>query len=359
MDKKMRVIFIVLVFSSLIIGCSMDDSELITNEIDIVKIDSVLLQQGEEIFGSFFEQVQVSEDKNHFLFSDRTRNQVFVFNSDGSFFSVVGVRGRGPKGIISVSGFDINKNNEVFIYDSMQRMLKVFDVKGNLLHSTGFLENETFNPTANNLRWYNNKIVATIYDTDVRFETHRSRLIGLIDTNGTAETIFGRFDEFSMEDNNLAFNTVIALDEEADIAYTNLQTSPYFQIYDLNRKILIGREGQNTDNFNIPERELTPLMLISEKFKYRANTSAVAHIFVTDSYIIQHMQNLTEEWFDTMDYSTKDNFLIIYDKRSLELIQEVPIPFTPIGVHENQLYFIEDFNPENYTLGIYEIVKNQ
>jgi urease beta subunit len=201
--------------------------------------------------------------------------------------------------------------------------------------------------------------VATIYDTDVRFETHKSRLLGLIDTSGNAETIFGRFDEFSQEDNNLAFNTVIALDEETDLAYTNLQTSPHFQIYDLNKKVLIGREGQKTKNFNIPERELTPSMPIDEKFKYRSNTSAVAHIFVTDNYIIQHMQNLTEEWFDTMDYSSKENFLVIYDKQSSELIQEVPVSSTPIGVHDNQMYFVEDFNPDNYTIGIYEIVTDQ
>lgn len=355
----MKVFILPIFLLSFVIGCSSGESEISTNEVDIIKVDSVLLQQGEEIFGKFFEQIKITEDKDYFLFSDRIRNQVFVFKSDGTFFSVIGVNGRGPKGILSVSGYDINKNNEVFIYDSMQRMLKVFDLKGNLLHSTEFLERETFNPTANNLRWYNNKIVATIYDTDVRFETHKSRLIGLIDTSGTAEAIFGRFDEFSQEDNNLAFNTVIALDEGTDLAYTNLQTSPYFQIYDLNRKVLIGREGHNTENFNIPERELTPSMPISEKFKHRANTSAVAHIFVTDKYIIQHMQILTEEWFDTMDYSSKDNFLIIYDKRSLELIQEVSVPSTPIGAHDNQIYFIEDFNPDNYIIGIYEIVTNQ
>ncbi|MFP8489303.1 6-bladed beta-propeller [Gracilimonas sp. Q87] len=356
LDKNMKFIFLPVVFFSLAMGCSTGDSEIETNEVDIVKIDSVVLQQGQEIFGNFFEQIKITGDKEYFLFSDRIRNQVFVFNSDGTFHSVIGVNGRGPKGILSVSGYDVNKKNEVFIYDSMQRMLKVFDLNGNLLHSTDFLERETFNPTANNLRWYNNKIVATIYETDVRFETHKSRLVGLIDTSGIAESIFGRFDEYSQDDNNLAFNTVIALDEETDLAYTNLQTSPYFQIYDLKKKVLIGREGQKTDNFFIPERELTPSMPISEKFKHRANTSAVAHIFVTDSYIIQNMQNLTEEWFDTMDYSSKDNFLVIYDKSSLELIQEVSVPSTPFGAHDNQLYFIEDFNPDNYTIGIYEIV---
>ncbi|MDR9419071.1 hypothetical protein [Gracilimonas sp.] len=42
-----------------------------------------------------------------------------------------------------------------------------------------------------------------------------------------------------------------------------------------------------------------------------------------------------------------------------EFLGEIHTPYTLGTVHKNQLYMIEDFNPDNFILGIYELVENE
>lgn len=332
------------------------ESRIEKSSLELVKVDSVTLKQGGKLFGEFFEQLKITSDGKYYLFSERIKNQIFVFKSTGSFYTTIGEEGRGPKGLLEVTGYDINKYNEVLVFDSSQRMLKVFGLEGNLLKSTKILEGVTYNPTANNILWYNDKILATVYDTEVGLETHKSKLIGLINIDGSLNTVFGRFDSFSKQDNQLAFNTLIALDEKNDLAYSNLQTSPYFQVYDLASKKRILYGGHQTKSFNIPSKEINPHMPLSKKFELSENTSGIMHIFLTDHYFVQHMQILTEEWFKTVDYTKKKNVLVVYDRETNEFVEEIPVKHTLCAVQNNKLYLIEDFAPDNYTIGIYELV---
>lgn len=352
---KFQWIFLFLFY--FLISCESDKS----NEpfvLEFKKIESITLEQTEPLFGKFFEQLVISNDGNFLLFSERIKKQIFVYKFDGNLFSVIGESGRGPSGILEIIGYDINDNGEVLIYDALQRMLKIFDIDGNLLRSVSFLENETINPTANNLNWYNNQVVTTIYDTKIPFNvTHKSSLVALIDTNGSLDKVFGKFDPFSQKDNKLTFNTVSSLDDRSGLLYTNLQTSPYVYVYSLETQKLVEKGGIQTENFKLPKKEITAYQPISQKFKLATNTSAIAHIFNTDRYVIQHMQILTNEWFKSMDYSAKKNFLNFYDKENLDFLKEIPVSFTPIGEHNNAIYVIEEFNPDNYTIGVYEIIE--
>ena len=343
----------------LLVSCANDKPDK-SPILDLNKLDSITLEQKEPLFGKFFEQLVISDDGNFLLLSERIKKQIFVYKSDGKLFSIIGESGRGPSGLLEITGYDINDRDEVLIYDALQRMLKIFDIEGNLLRSVSFLENETINPTANNIKWYNNQVVSTIYDTKVPFdETHKSSLVALADTNGNVDKVFGQFDPFSEKDKKLTFNTVSTLDKESDLFYTNLQTSPYIYVYDLVKQKLVDKGGIQTENFKLPEKEITAYLPISQKFELATNTSAIAHIFNTDQYVIQHMQVLTNEWFKSMDYAAKKNFLNIYNKETLDFIQEIPVSFTPIGEQNNKLYVIKDFNPDNYIIGVYEIVAKQ
>lgn len=352
--------FIVLLIAIFALQCSRTphtDSE--TKSIELIQIDTVLLEQGAQLFGKFYEHMRISQNGSYWLFNERIRNQVFVFNSDGSFHSVIGKRGRGPDEILTVSSFDINKNNEVAIFDGSQRMIKIFTLDGRLISSNNILENADFSLVPHYLWWYKGQLAGTIIDLESRFEPYKSRLLALINDDGSTDTAFGKFDPFSKQDHRETFVSLLALDEENNVAYTNLQSSPYFQIYDMEHfeRILYG--GKITESFNKPSQEVTPQTSLSKIMLLVEDTSVFAHIFLTDEYFIQHMQILTKEWFETSDYTAKGNVLVFYDRETNEFIKEIKLEgITPLAAQKGKIYAVENFNPDQFTIGIYEISTN-
>jgi hypothetical protein len=349
--------FIILLIAIFALQCSRTphtDNE--TKSIELIRIDTVLLEQGAQLFGKFYEHMRISQDGSYWLFNERIRNQVFVFNSDGSFHSVIGKRGRGPDEILTVSSFDINKNNEVAIFDGSQRMLKLFTLDGRLISSNNILENADFSLVPHYLRWYNGKLAGTIIDLESRFEPYNSRLLALINKDGSTDTSFGKFDPFSKQDHRETFVSLLAVDEKNNLAYTNLQSSPYFQIYDLKNFERIFYGGGVTESFNKPSKAVTPQTSLSKIMQLVENTSVYAHVFLTNEYYIQHMQILTKQWFDTSDYTAKENILVFYDRETNDFIKEIELEgIAPLASQKGKIYAVENFNPDHFTVGIYEV----
>ena len=71
--------------------------------------------------------------------------------------------------------------------------------------------------------------------------------------------------------------------------------------------------GENTENFSIPEKEVHANLPISEIKKRSSGSSVMAGIYGTENFIVAHMQILTDEFFDTIDFTKKENILVLYD----------------------------------------------
>lgn len=336
-------------------GCTNNEQD--SSQLRLDKINSIVLEQGEPLFGKFHEHMKISTDGEYFLFTDRIRNKVYVFKKDGKLHSVLGEGGRGPKGLLQVVGFDINANNEVFIFDASQRLMKIFNLEGELLHSIGMFERTPFSITAFGMEWYDGKILTSILEDKYLNQSHLSKVMAIMNMDGTIDTLFGTHDPFTQEDNQFSFFSEIAYDENRNELIINLESSPYYQVFDMNNFEQMAYAGGPTESYSKPDSEIDMYAPISVKFKKLTDTSGMAHVFFTDRYIIQHMQILTAEWFETTDQTTKDNILVIYNRETHEFIQEIPTESILVGAKENQLYFLEDLNPDNYTLGVYEIVE--
>lgn len=354
----MRKLFIILFLSLLLIGCR--DTQKAKESIKIVqlsKMDEVVLEQDEHLFGRFYEYMKVSPDGKYWLFNDRIRGQIFVFNNNGSFHSVVGKRGKGPDELLDISSFDINHDNRIAIIDLNQRMFKSFTIKGDLISSHSILEKSDFSLLPNSLSWYGDKLLGGIIDINSTFEPHKSRLLALINSDGSTEKVFAKVDPFSKEDNRETFTSLIVADEDKDFVYTNLQTSPYFQIFNL---ASFDREyygGKKTENFKLPKKEVSPQISISKIMELTRGTSSFAQIFLTDEYFIQHMQIMTAEWFETSEYEAKQNVLVFYERNNHKFVKELILKDkTPVAVYDDQVYMVENFNPDQFTIGIHEIV---
>ncbi len=353
-------LFITGIFGFLFFSCSSENrTNLSTAEIFLVKTDSIVLDQADPLYGKFYEHFKISNSGDIWIFADRLQEKLFVFNKKGMFLNVIGERGKGPKEIMRIAGFDINSKNEVWIYDSSQRKLKIFDLEGNILHSSSFLENVKFGTTPFAMQSYKDKILTTIIENQYMFEPSESKLLAMITVDGKVDTVFGEFDPFTKHDNNYNFFNEIAVDENNNIAYVNLVSSPHIQSYNLINFSIDSYFGEPSQSFSIPDKEINYRLPISEVTKRATNTSFGAGLFLTDKYIIQHLQILTEEWFKMTDYSLKKNILVVYDRNTRKFIREILTPYTLGAVNNNKLYFIEDFNPDKYSIGVYELNKEK
>src|SRR5690606_6889088 len=102
----------------------------------------------------------------------------------------------------------------------------------NLIRSINFLKNSTI--SAFKLDWNNEKILASIIENEYVTDPYSSKQLAVIDATGKIDTIFGKYDPFILENNNYSFLNEIVIDDEENTIYTNLQYSPYIQVYDLN-----------------------------------------------------------------------------------------------------------------------------
>ncbi|MEX0595443.1 MAG: hypothetical protein WD512_03005, partial [Candidatus Paceibacterota bacterium] len=81
--------------------------------------------------------------------------------------------------------------------------------------------------------------------------------------------------------------------------------------------------GGKTQSHKIPSEEITRFLPISEVQKRSTNTSSNFSIHTTKDFIILHRQLLTEEWMATASVNSKENTLLIFDKESHDLIDEM------------------------------------
>lgn len=340
---------------SFLFHSSCSENEANNVEISIGKTGSVILDESEPLFGKFHENFRINNTGEFWVFADRIQNKLFVFNKEGEFVSMIGERGRGPNGILSIGGFDINEENEVLIYDSSQRMLKKFNLEGDLINSVNFFDDVEFGTTALEMHSHKNKLLFSIIESQYGREPHKSKLLAFVDYSGVVDTVFGMHDPFAQEDNHYSFQNRIAWGKNENQIFTNLTSSPYIQMYDGNNYQQIDYFGESTKSFSLPGKEIHPSLPILEVIERSTNTSANLGLYLTEEFVIQHMQILTEEWFEMTDFSLKENILVIYDKKTREFVQELSVEHTLGAVQNNQLYFIEDFNPDNYTIGVYEL----
>lgn len=324
-------------------------------ELVLEKLEEITLEVQEPIFGRFLEIFRVSKDGKYFLFNDLSQQKAYVFTSNGGFVNRIGESGKGPKGIVGLYGFDFTEENEVFIYDSSQRMFKIFDMDGALINAVSIDEDSGVSIPPFHLRYHKGKIYAPIIEPVHINEPHNSKLLVEISIDGAVDTLFGKHDEFAAQDNHYIFTNVLTIDESRDKIYTSLSTSPFIQEFDIVTHSLTDYFGEKTQSHKIPDNEITRFISINEVSKRATGTTSNYSIHTTDEFIILHRQLMTEKWFATASVDAKENTLLIFDKDNHDFIKEINTEHILGATRNNKLYFIENLNPDNYTLGVYEI----
>ena len=353
MSSGINSIFFIILFVLIFNSCSRGETDHInTNSISLTKIDSVVLNNTEPLFGKFVEQFRINEEGDIWIFAERDQNRIFAFDSLGRFINVVGERGKGPKGIMHVSGFNFNDENQVMIYDAVQRMIKIFDLKGELISSNTVFSEGKYWAHPYSLTSFEDQLLFPITESEFIHEPHKSRLLLIIDYDGKVDTVFGKHDEFTLKDNSYSAENTVLVD--SSYIFTSSVGSPYIQMYSRVTLQRIDYFGENTKSFSLPEKEVHTNLPIAEINKRSSGSSVMAGIHGTEDYIVAHMQILTDEFFETIDFTKKKNILVLYDKKTRKFIKELAIPYTLAAVNNDKLYMIEDFDPDNYSIGVYK-----
>ncbi|MFP8488521.1 6-bladed beta-propeller [Gracilimonas sp. Q87] len=357
MAARINSIFFITLLVLFFGSCSPDETDLENpRSVSLSKVDSVVLSNSEPLFGKFVEQFRINDAGDIWIFAERNQNRIFAFDSLGQFINVVGERGKGPKGIMHVSGFEVNSENQVIINDAAQRMLKIFDLSGELIQSnTIFSEGDLWaHPYA--IYNFKDRLLIPVTESEFIREPHKSKLLAIVDYEGTIDTVFGKHDTFTTEDNSYSAENTILI--SSNTIFTSSVGSPYIQAYNSSTYQQTDYFG-GSSSFSIPSKEIHANLPISEIKKRADGSSVTAGLYGADHFIVLHIQILTKEFFETTDFNMKKNVLILYDRETKDFIKEIPVPHTLAAVHHNKLYFIEDFNADNYTIGIYKFINEK
>jgi DNA-binding beta-propeller fold protein YncE len=91
----------------------------------------------ENQFFKFPGDVKVSQDGLIYI-ADSINNRIQVFDRKGNFKRSVGTAGQGPSDLLQPSSLDLDKNNNLIVSDSGNLRIQIFDSRGNYLNSFRF-----------------------------------------------------------------------------------------------------------------------------------------------------------------------------------------------------------------------------
>lgn len=343
-------------------GCSsegtLDEPEVITlagsGEILLEKVDSFVLDPGEYMFGRFHEYMEMDDEGSILLFVDLINQKSYLFDRQGRLINIIGEMGSGPEEFLQIISFDVDKDR-VVIADESLYVVKVFSVEGNLLNNFSLFNNEdlvipTFGTHVND-QW----LYVPIIETRFMQERSKSAIVAKIDLKtGQVAELIGQYDPFVKI--SKYFNTIqrFAVDDGSQQLITSPDISPRIQIFDLQTNKRIKYVVADIPGWKPLEDRIDAGMSRQQSQALAIGTSHILRIFVNDQWIFQTFQTLTEEFVQTKDPLTKENSLALYDRKGDAFFGSVTLPGLPVALHNNQLFVIENMNPDQFTIGVYE-----
>lgn len=161
MKKRIRFIipmnkapYLLLIVAGIIVSsCSQKESDEVC-EIRVSGYHEIIVSSPSEIYGKeplyIKLQNQDSEDfafggiktirirNSHIFIMDNKQKKICVFGMDGSNVSVLDYMGRGPQEYLTITDFDVDKQNNVWIVDGQKDMIFKYSPDFELVGSTAF-----------------------------------------------------------------------------------------------------------------------------------------------------------------------------------------------------------------------------
>lgn len=289
------------------------------------------------------------------LFVENINQQIWMFDHSGELIEVIGSSGRGPEEFMQISGVFIDGKNRLVVTDETQNLVKIFDINGDLISTFSLFDNEQLFIASRDIFVHDDTLYLQVIEAEFLAEKHKSHLIARYDLSGEFIDLIGRSDPSIEDSNHYLAGNHFAVDTDEDILISSLETTYRLQMFNTQDPDFYEYFGRMPSHWNLLEEEIDPFLPRQEIIEKTVGTSYSLGVFLTNHYILLHSQNTTDLWFQTSDYSEKLNFLTVYDRKSREYIGSIELSGMLGSVYNEQLYIIEDFDPDNFLISRHEM----
>lgn len=297
--------------------------------------------------------------RNIHVFYDEINKHFLIADNEGNIQRTISSEGHGPGELMSVTAYNIDANGRLVVYDGGQLMLKLFSINGEHL-SDEPLNQSDYTIVNRFLHTDKNIIFAPVVDISFLSDPSQawqSSLIGVYDHSGSLIETFGQYDASLKQTNSYSVFPIMYFDPGEREIFTMHTNDFHIQVYDVDTKERIARFGRKTPNFNQNEESISPQLSYAEIQQKSLGLSFGMGLYATDEFIFAHFENLTESYYQTNNQNEKEQYISIYDRKNFDSYGEITSPYVVGNISNDQIYLIEDDDPDNYTIGIYEIQK--
>ncbi|MCH8557126.1 MAG: 6-bladed beta-propeller [Balneolia bacterium] len=341
----------------IIIGCSKE--QVSHNEVTLVleKVDVLTIEPKNPLtLGRIMGITPVAPDQSRFLVKNHNNSIVNVFARDGEHLYQFGEPGRGPEELerIFMSGFDDELN--VLIWDAGQDLLKFFDSNGDFIQADEAFISRGIWSREHLLHFTESGWILPMETPGAQLWDDRES-VALFNEDFSEQTTAGGWDPFYKESSTILQHPLLTFDRETNYIWVVHRTSPSIRILDTSFN-KVQRLSHASSNFSRADQDILMEFGIQERQQALSNISLVMQPYLTDDYFIFYFVNQTEEVFQTLDSDDAGIFAAVYDKHSFDYVGEITLPGMLTGVIDSKLMVLLNDDPDDFTIGLYEIDVN-
>jgi hypothetical protein len=277
--------------------------------LEIRKVDSITLDPGVHLIGQFREEVQISPNGEIFSFTDLMNQQIYLFDREGNLINILGGVGSGPKEFRQIIAQTVD-DERIIIVDESTLLLKVFSIEGELLNEAKIFEDENLF-----IVWWDtflegDTIYLQIIEVEKMNSEYNSSVVAKIDLkSGELLNLIGTYDPIIKSSNDHHHYQHFTIDRDTDLLYTSSNKFPRVQVFDLKNGNRVDYfKADQIDQWKELKEKVEATMTRDEIRRIVTGTSYLNGIEITDRFILQSFQTLNNDWWETKDFLTKDNY---------------------------------------------------
>jgi len=350
------------IFWALIAGCEPEEDhprviqKVELSSVEIQKVDSIVLDSGDQMIGQFRSDMRVNKAGTILSFADLMNQQIYLFGMDGKLINIIGNSGSGPKEFLQIMAHFV-ADDRVIVVDESTMLVKIFSIDGELINTFKLFKDRNLLLSWWDMDVVGNDMYLSILEPEYsNMDVSKSAMIAKVDLEtGEVGPLVGQYDPVFKKQSTYFYYQHFTLGNDEMYLYTSPRTSPHIQIYNLqsNRRVDYFFVS-NLEGWNQLQEKVTPEMPRNLIKEIVSGTSGIQGLHVSDKYVLQSFQTITDEFYQTFDHLAKKNYMAVYDKAGKNYYGTIRLPGLLGGVHDGKLYIIEDTNPDNYTIGVYE-----
>lgn len=345
-------------------GSSFYESPFIEQELSLKKVDEIILQSvfvSGHTIGRLRFTFATSRDGSLHAFYDEAKKQFIISDNEGVIQKIISNEGKGPGEIVKAGGFNFDEQNNLVVYDQNQRMIKVFNMEGEVVNYSK-VGKSNYPIASRKLQIYDKKIFASTMDLrllggDFREKATKSKLTAVYNYNGELIDTLGTYDPTVKDAKSYNIFPTININSTKGYLLSSHFNNYRIQIYDFTSKKRIAWFGRKTHSFKEKDEYISPYIPIEKIKEKSAGRSTAVSVHSLTDYVVLYFETLTKAFFKTNNFNEKLPYIVIYDNKSYACYGEIALPYVLGNVVNDKFYLIEDDNPDHFTVGIYELTE--